>query len=201
MEQKKISIYLIDDEPELLKAVTKTFRHKNNWKVKCFENAEKCLEKLKKAPPDLIVADVNLPGLSGLDILKRVKMQNPAVPVLLITGYGDIPMAVKAVKEGAFDFIEKPFDEKVLINAVEKAVKKRTYFIKANQKGLTKSEIKVINQISIGKTNKEIAFEMGRSVRTIENHRYRLMKKLDVDNVADLIKKAVDMGLCSVNSP
>lgn len=196
MEQKQINIYLIDDEPTLLKAVTQTFRQKDEWQVKCFENGEDCLKKLKKNHPDILIADINLPGLNGMDILNAVKSQDSTIPVLLITGYGDIPLAVRAVKAGAFDFIEKPFDEDTLLNAVKKALKIRANFHKAKQKGLTKSEIKVVDQISKGKTNKQIAFEMGRSVRTIENHRYRLMRKLEVDNVADLVKKAVDMGLC-----
>jgi FixJ family two-component response regulator len=196
LEQKQINIYLIDDEPALLKAVTQTFRQKDEWQVKCFENGEDCLKKLKKNHPDILIADINLPGLSGMDILNAVKSQDSTIPVLLITGYGDIPLAVRAVKAGAFDFIEKPFDEDTLLNAVKKALKIRANFHKAKQKGLTKSEIKVVDQISKGKTNKQIAFEMGRSVRTIENHRYRLMRKLEVDNVADLVKKAVDMGLC-----
>lgn len=138
-----------------------------------------------------------MPVMDGLKLLEQAKRIRPQLPVLVITGYGDIPMAVKAIKIGAAEFIEKPLNESTFLPAVEAALKKGLFENRLIAKPLTKAETQILRQIAEGKTNKEIAFKMCRSIRTIENHRYRLMRKLNAQSTADLTKKAINMGLTS----
>jgi FixJ family two-component response regulator len=136
-----------------------------------------------------------MPGMDGIELLAQVKHIAPWLPVLVITGYGDIPMAVKALKLGASDFIEKPVDRQTLLSTVELLLSKVTPPDTLRGKALTRVEMGVLRLILDGKSNSEIAFLRHRSVRTIEDERCRIMHKLGVDNVVDLVKRAVAMGL------
>jgi len=136
-----------------------------------------------------------MPEMDGMELLTKARRLAPWLPILVITGYGDIPMAVAAIKAGAVDFIEKPLDKKSFLWKVKSILQQSTVDDSYRGKSLTESEMRVLKLIISGKSNKEIAYILHRSIRTIEVHRGHLMHKLDVDNVVDLVKRAAMMGL------
>ncbi len=191
-------IFFVDDEPQVLKAVGQTLGQLENCQIYCFEGGKSCLDALGRQACNLVIADVNMPKMDGLKLLEQIKRIRPKLDVILLTGYGDVPMAVKAIKAGAIDFIEKPLDEKTFLPMIEAALERSHSIGKTWERLLTKSEIEIIKRVVQGKSNKETAAELRRSVRTVENHRYRLMIKLDVRNTAELVTKALDLGICSL---
>lgn len=193
---KQPLVFVVDDEAPIRKALTQSLIY-IECKVESFESAEAALAVLKDHKCDLLITDVNMPGLNGLELLLEIRKLWPLLPVIVMSGYGDIPMAVKAVKKGAFDFIEKPLDEDTLVPLIKSALKQHYSEDPATKKPLTKTEKQILALIAAGKTNKEIAFELERSIRTIENHRHRMMKKLGVESSAELVKSAINLGLTS----
>jgi two-component system response regulator FixJ len=190
----KHHIFFVDDEPRVRELVGGTLEQAG-FRVSCFASAADCLEQLRADKCDLLVTDVKLPGMSGIELLTEVKRFTPSLPVLVVTGYGDIPMAVRVMKAGAADFIEKPLERQVLLSAVEFALKQITPTDPLSSKGLTRAEMRVLSMILDGKTNKETANLLHRSVSTVEVHRKHIMRKLGVDNIVDLVKQATAMGL------
>jgi len=191
---EKQHIFLVDDEPDVLKSIALTLRS-HRYLVSSFPSATECLKKLRRQDCDLIITDVRMPDMDGVELLGEVKRIVPYVPVLIITGYADIPMAVRAMKQGASDFIEKPFDKNDFIQKVESALDSGGYYGPRVDKPLTNVQRKVLRLILDGKSNKEIAGILNRSVRTVEVHRGKIMRKFDVDNIVDLVKKASGMDL------
>ncbi|MBN1456746.1 MAG: response regulator transcription factor [Sedimentisphaerales bacterium] len=196
-EPKKKIIFFIDDEPQVRKAVSKTLSQLDNCRVICLVDAESCLTELRRIKCDIVIADVNMPDMDGIELLKRIKELRPQMPVLIITGYGDVPMAAKAFKAGALDFVEKPLNEETLLPAVKNALSKLPPDNTPDINLLTKTEVKILKQIGTGKSNKQIAADIDRSIRTVENHRHRLMQKLGVKNAVELTKIAINMGLAT----
>ncbi|GAH45808.1 unnamed protein product [marine sediment metagenome] len=135
-----------------------------------------------------------MPEMDGIELLTEARRIVPSLPVLVITGYGDIPMAVKAVKAGALDFIEKPLDRQSFLSAVESVLKRNAWADPLLGKLLTRIEIKVLRFILKGKSNKEIAYLRNRSIRTIEDQRNHIFRKFGVDNLVDLTKRAAGDG-------
>ena len=190
----KQHIFFVDDEPDVQKVVGRTLEQAG-FKVSCFSRASDCLEQLRSRPCDLLITDVKLPEMDGIELLTKVKCIIPSLPVLVITGYGDIPMAVKALKAGASDFIEKPLNRKSFLSAVEFALKGNTRPHPLVNKVLTKTEMRILRLILDGKSNSEIAGLRNRSIRTIEDQRRRIMRKLGVDNSVDLVKQVAVVRL------
>lgn len=193
---KQRIIFVVDDEPKIAKAIGRTIEA-IDCKTRCFTSAFECLVTLEQDQCDLLVSDVNMPECNGLELLKRAKLLRPLLPVLMMSGYADIPMAVKAVKNGAIDFIEKPLDEITFLPLLLKSLPGDKN--SATTRPITAVERKVLSLVATGLTNKEIAYELSRSIRTIENHRQRLMRKLGVSSTAELVKVAVTMGLTEFN--
>ncbi len=191
---KPANIFLVDDEPLVCKAINQTLGELP-CKVRTFTRARDCLDAIRLAKCDLLITDVSMPEMDGIELLKAVKQLNPHLPVLLITGYGEIPLAVKAVKAGAFDFIEKPLDEETFLPMVQAALEQSFSARSSGGAALTKTEQKVLELIVDGKVNKEIAQILECSTRTVENHRYRMMRKLEVESTASLVRKALTAGL------
>jgi len=190
----KQRIFFVDDEPKVQELVGETLE-KAGFKASCFAGAADCLERLRTDKCDLLITDVKLPGMSGLELLAEVKRFFPSLSVVVITGYGDIPMAVRAMKAGAADFIEKPLEKLSLLSAVKFALEPITATDPLLRRGLTRAEMRVLRLILDGKTNKEAARLLHRSISTIEVHRKHIMRKLGVDNIVDLIKQATTIGL------
>ncbi len=191
-------IFFVDDEPKVRKAVGRTLEQLGS-KVSCFACAADCLEQLRSTTCDLLITDVKMPEMDGIELLAEARRIAPWLLVLVITGYGDIPMAVKAVKAGALDFIEKPLDRQGFLSIVESILKRNALADSLLGKLLTRTEMKVLRFILKGKSNKEIARLRHRSIRTIEDHRSCIFRKFGVDNLVDLTKRAAGMGL--VNLP
>jgi two-component system response regulator FixJ len=187
-------IFFVDDEPKVRKIVARTLEGLGS-RVSCFRCAADCLERLRRKSCDLLITDVKMPEMDGIELLIEAKKLIPWIPVLVVTGYGDIPMAVKAVKAGAVDFIEKPFDRQAFILAVESALKQTTPSDPLLGKSLTRAEVKVLHLILAGKNNREIASLLNRSKRTVEVHRSRIMRKVGADNLVSLVKRATVLGL------
>jgi two-component system response regulator TtrR len=190
----KAHIFIVDDNPDMLEVVS-LILESAGLGCTCFTNAGDCLQQLDTRDCDLLITDVQMPGKDGIELLTEAKHIVPWLPVLVITSYANIPMAVKAVKAGAFEFIEKPLDPETFLAKVEAALKQNGLANLMLGKQLSKAETVVLRLILHGKSNKEIAFVLNRSVRTIEVHRSHIMRKLDVDNVVDLVKRAAAIGL------
>jgi FixJ family two-component response regulator len=188
-------IYFVDDEPMIRKAVSASLSSLPDIEVHCFASGEECLQKLKQDDCDLLITDISMPGMDGIELLQKVKSIHPRLPVLVVTGYGDIPITVKAVQAGAIDFIEKPLDENTFLPIIMRIIDKQRRSGSSAGHPLTKAEMKVLQMVADGNSNKEIAYSLHRSVRTIENHRHRLMRKLHIDNTAGLVKIAIAMGM------
>ncbi len=187
-------IFFVDDEPAVRRSVSRTLEG-SGYKVSCFANAAACLEKLRMQSCDLLITDVRMPGMDGIELVRKAKHVVPWLPILVITGYGDIPMAVRVVKAGAAEFIEKPLQKQSFLASVQEALKQRDLGNLLKGKSLTKKEIAVLRLILQGRSNREMAQILHRSIRTVEDHRRRIMCKLDVSNVVDLVKRAAVMGL------
>jgi FixJ family two-component response regulator len=191
-------IFFVDDEPAVCRSVSQTLK-RSGYTVSCFADAADCLEQLRMQSCDLLITDVRMPGIDGIELVRRAKRIVPWLPILVITGYGDIPMAVRAVKAGATEFIEKPLQKQSFLAAVQAALSRQDLGNLLKGKSLTKKEIAILRLILEGRSNKEIAQILHRSIRTVEDHRRHIMRKLDVINVIDLVKRAAVMGL--VESP
>jgi two-component system response regulator FixJ len=190
----KQHIFLVDDEPKVGKVVGRILKQLG-LEVSYFACAADCLEQVISQRCDLLITDIKMPKMDGLELLKEIRHFAPWLPVLIITGFGNIPLAVAAVKGGALDVIEKPLVKKSFQFKVQSILQQRAFDDFYIGKPLTKSEMNVLKLIIDGKSNKEIARLLYRSVRTVEVHRSHLMHKLGVDNLAGLIKHAVLMGL------
>lgn len=187
------TVFVIDDDEEIRRAL-KWLLESVKLNVICFESAALFLEQFNPSAQGCIVTDVRMPLLSGLQLLERLKALNNRLPVIVITGHGDIPMAVKAMKMGAIDFIIKPFNDQNLLEKIQVAVASNAvnneFEVDAHLSypDLTKREKEVVTLIAQGMLNKQIALELNISISTVEFHRSRLMKKLGAKNLAQLIK-------------
>ena len=187
-------IFFLDDEPTIC-VVVKEALEDSNFTVSCFDNPTECLARLHSEKCDLLITDLKMPEKDGIELLMDVQHLAPWVPVLIITGYGDTQTAVKAMKAGAVDFIEKPLEKKNFIRKIKSILKQHVSTHPDLGTSLTWTEKKILQLIIDGKSNKEIAIILNRSVRTVEVHRAHIMHKLGSDNLFDLIKRVAAMGL------
>mgnify|MGYP000279158904 CR=1 FL=1 len=188
------AIHIVDDDPSVRDALSVVFTLEG-YSVCVFSNAGDFLAAARVGTPDCVLLDVHMPGKSGLAVLKELGGVGFAAPVFIISGQGDIPMAVRAIKDGAFDFIEKPFDADTVVRRVEEAVAAERRRPMENgaeadllPDTLTPRERDVLREITAGATNKEAGRKLGISPRTIEVHRARIMEKLGARNTADLMR-------------
>jgi two-component system response regulator FixJ len=181
-------IFLVDDEPDVRLVVSRTLESLG-FRVTCFSSGTDCLRQLRSQRCDLLIADVKMSGMDGLELLNKVKRMIPSLPILIVTGYGDIPMVVTALKAGASDFLEKPLDMQSLQSTVASLLAPDSRPHPPANQALTKIEADVLQLILEGKSNSEIAKIMCRSHRTIEDHRANILRKFDVDNLVDLVRQ------------
>lgn len=187
-------IFFLDDEPTVRQVIKETLED-SNYIVSCFDSPIECLAKLRSKKCDLLITDLKMPEKDGIELLMDVQHLAPWVPVLMITGYGDIPTAVKAMKAGAVDFIEKPLEKKNFVHKIQSILNKNVSSHSYLGTSLTRTEKKILHLVIDGMSNKEIAVLLHRSARTIEVHRAHIMHKLGVDNLVDLVKRVAKMGL------
>jgi two-component system response regulator FixJ len=188
-------IYLVDDDEAVRDALGMLFRS-IGLRYEAYGSALDFLEHYDSRRPSCLVADVRMPGLSGLELQQRLNEQHKEIPIIFITGHGDVPMAVTAMRSGAADFIQKPFRDQDLIDRIHKALDRD----RERRKGraaedairerlalLTPRETEVMQRVARGQANKVIAMDLGVSQRTVELHRARVMKKLRLRSVAELV--------------
>jgi two-component system response regulator FixJ len=191
---KDAQVVFVDDEPKVCDAVRKTLE-RAGVNVRCFPSAEDCLAYLVEKRCDLLVTDVRMPGQDGLELVREARRQLPWLPVVVVTGYGDVPMAVRALRSGAADFLEKPLDREVLLRVVQTQLRRGAPQSTLFDLALTKTEMKVLHLILDGRNNRDIAAALHRSPRTVEVHRSNLMHKLGASNIVELLRRAADAGL------
>lgn len=195
---RSVKLYLIDDDPAVLRSLC-ALLSAHGFNALPFESAEVFLESFDPNEPGCILLDIKMPGLSGLQLQEKLKQQRSTMPVIILTGHGDVPVAVQAMKNGAVDFIEKPVNVEELLGSIGVAVGRLgnklvpplpQEEIARRFASLTTREREVLDHLVLGKINKQIASDLGISQRTIEVHRARLQKKMKARNLADLIRLA-----------
>jgi len=195
-EQK---IYVIDDD-EALRDSLVWLLESSGYRVAAYESAELFLSTYNAAMTGCLVLDVRMPGMSGLELFEELSRRHCTLPVIFITGHGDVPMAVSAVKKGAVDFIEKPFGDRDMLGLIEQCLaaearsrgKRRLEAETARRLDhLTQREREVLDLIIAGKLNKQIADVLGISIKTVEVHRARVMEKMGARSLAELVQHVI----------
>ena len=192
-------VFVVDDEPAVCAAVQDTLDD-CEIAVRCFIHPAECLAQLRSGRCDLLITDLEMPEENGMDLLREVRELAPWIPVLMVAGYGDIPTAVKAMKCGAVDFIEKPFGKDGFVQEVNLLLERSRTVPLDGFRALTRMEMKVLRLVVKGVSNKEIAGAVKRAVRTVEAHRASVMHKLGVRNLIELIKLASVIGLVDLTT-
>lgn len=196
-------VHVIDDDDALRESLTFLLRSAR-IEVRDYASAAVFLDALPDLSESCVVTDVRMPGVSGIDLLKRLKELKLAAPVIVITGHGDVPLAVEAMKIGAADFLEKPFDDEALLASVRSALKQQAgeskqrlerTEIDSRLAGLSNRERDVLVGLVAGRANKQIAFGLGISPRTVEIYRSNLMDKMQAESLSDLVRMALIAGL------
>lgn len=194
-------VYVIEDD-EVNRALMRDLFESVDLKVSLYESGNRFLEAMPVSGPGCILLDVRMPGISGLDLQTIVAKEIRDLPVIIVTAHGDTQMAVRAMKEGAFDFIEKPINNQILLDTVNKALEESAKLgsemseqaaIQARLDFLTPRENDVLLMIAKGKLNRQIAFDLGITQRTVEVHRARVMEKMQAKTVADLLRTVMSL--------
>jgi FixJ family two-component response regulator len=197
------TIGLVDDEPGMLRALRRLLRMKG-FAVRTFASPEVFLAGLADAHLDCVVLDVAMPGLNGLDLQVRLKILDARLPVIFLSGQGDIPMSVRAIKAGAVNFLTKPVEQKELLAAVQVALmegerdqakNKLLADLRARMERLTPRELEVWRHVITGKLNKQMAADLGVGEMTIKIHRMRITEKMGLASVAELLCAAQQLGI------
>lgn len=193
----KPHIFVVDDEPGMLEVVS-LILEQVEFQCTCFTNADDCLRHLHTQICDLLITDVKMPDIGGMELLRRAKQIVPWLPVIMMTSYASVSMSVQALKAGAANFIEKPIEMKTLLATVKSALAQNDLANVLRGEQLTNVEMTVLCLILQCGGNDEIAHILQRPVSTIESHRSDIMRKLGVSSAADLERRASAMGLDSI---
>lgn len=193
-----MTVFIVDDD-EAVRRSTAWLIESIGIIVHTFINADEFFEKYK-GEQGCIIMDVRMPGMSGLEAQEEMQIRDIKLPLIFITGHGDVPMAVRALQRGAFDFIEKPFNDQLLLDSVQRGLKRNNEILQSflhdqsidkRIAALTPREKEVMKRVTDGKPNKVIAIELNVSIKTVEVHRARMMEKMAVRSVAELVKTAL----------
>jgi len=196
MVDAEATVFVVDDDPSLLKLIRKLLESSGR-RVETFTSAAEFLEAWKGDRPGCLVLDVRMPGMSGLALQERLSADQISIPVLIVTGFGDVPVAVQAMRQGAFDFIEKPFSGQMLIDRIEAALQEdsRRRLARGQRddvlrrvRSLTPRERQVMDLVVQGRPNKSVGSALGLSPKTVEVHRANVMKKMAAGSLAELVR-------------
>jgi two-component system, LuxR family, response regulator FixJ len=192
-------VFVVDDDGAVRDSLTLLLKL-SGYAVEAYDSATRFLAEAKPSTRDCLIADIRMPEMDGLELQQELIRRQSALPVIVVTGHGDIPLAVQAMKAGAVDFLEKPFAREVMLAAVRRALERKTQSavsdVAQDEIGrrlaqLTEREREVYDRVVAGKQSKVIAHELGTSPRTIEIHRARMMQKMQARNLQDLVRMAI----------
>jgi FixJ family two-component response regulator len=203
MSQATPIVFVVDDDISIRESLELLIRCQG-WQPQLFATAQEFLALPRVLAPSCLILDVSLPGLNGLDLQKQVAVERTEMPIIFITGYGDVPMTVRAMKAGAQEFLTKPFNDEVLLAAIRQALERSRIALgrememqglKGRYLSLTGRERQVMALVASGKANKQVGSELGISEITVKAHRGKVMEKMKADSIADLVKMAAKLRL------
>jgi two-component system, LuxR family, response regulator FixJ len=202
MKERSPTVFIVDDD-EAVRSSLRLLIKSVGLIPSALASAREFLEKYDPAQPGCLVLDVRMPDMSGLELQEQLNRQGAVIPVIFITGHGDVPMAVEAMQAGAFDFLQKPFRDQDLIDRIQRALEKdrsnravlnERSLIRERLETLTPREREVLEMVSSGKPNKIMAADLGVSQRTVEIHRARVMEKMGASSLAQLVRMVMDLA-------
>jgi len=197
------TVFVVDDDLSVRESLEFLIQDEG-WHAETFTSAEEFIRSAREFAPSCLVLDISMPGLNGLDLQKRLAVERPNMPIIFLTGYGDIPRTVQAMKAGAVEFLTKPFSDSTLLSAVGKAIARSTALVardaelralKSRYARLTTREREVMALVVVGKANKEVAYELGISEITVKAHRGSMMRKMEADSLPELVNQATRLRL------
>jgi FixJ family two-component response regulator len=197
------AVYVVDDDVSVRESLELLIRTAG-WHPELFASAQAFLDHPPASVPNCLVLDLSLPGLNGLELQKRVMAARPEMPIIFITGHGDVPKTVQAMKAGAIEFLTKPFPDDVLLNAIRLALERSRSFLgktaeiqdlRDRYASLTPREQQVMKLVVDGLLNKQVGGELGISEITVKAHRGKVMQKMKADSLPDLVKMAGKLGV------
>jgi two-component system response regulator FixJ len=195
----KPTVYVVDDD-QAVRDGLKALLTVSGYLVEPFDSAESFLAAIDRGATGCAILDIRMPGMNGLELQRELKRRGMALPVVIVTGHGDVPLAVAALKAGAVDFIEKPFDSDALLSSIEEALRRGAAALASafdrdtvatRVAQLTPREREVLDLVVAGHPNKVVADRLGIAVRTVEIHRARVMEKMQARNLSELIRMAI----------
>ena len=207
MSQAVPIVFVVDDDISVRESLESLLRCEG-WQPEIFASAPEFLARPRVQTPSCLILDVSLPGLNGLELQKRVAVERTEMPIIFITGHGDVPMTVRAMKAGAQEFLTKPFSDEVLLAAIRQALERSRIALgrememqglKGRYASLTARERQVMALVASGKPNKQVGSELGISETTVKAHRGRVMEKMKADSIADLVKMAGKLRLTRIS--
>jgi len=207
MSQAPPIVFVVDDDVSVREPLEALLRCEG-WQPETYASASEFLARPRAQTPSCLILDVSLPGLNGLDLQKRVAAERTEMPIIFITGHGDVPMTVRAMKAGAQEFLTKPFSDDVLLAAIRQALERSRIALgrememqglKDRYASLTGRERQVMALVAAGKPNKLVGSELGITEITVKAHRGKVMEKMKADSIADLVKMAGKLRLTRVS--
>ena len=202
-------VFVVDDDISVRESLEALINWAG-WKVKTFESAQAFLDHPRSSSPSCLLLDVSMPGLNGLELQKLVAEDRIDMPIIFITGHGDIPMTVQAMKAGAVEFLTKPIDDETLLSSIRHAIdlsraalgnETDSRELRELYASLTPREREVMTMVASGLLNKQVGLKLGISEVTVKAHRGKMMTKMKADSLADLVRMSVRLGLAPASNP
>ena len=200
---QETTVYVVDDD-QMVRESLEWLLQSVKLPVKLYEQGQDFLDHYQPGSPGCVVLDVRMPGINGMDLHRMLRERDPDVPVIIVTGHADVPMAIRAMKAGAFDFIEKPYNDQHMLERVQAAIAQHQDLWREREESvglrqrfdeLTPREDQVMRAVLRGHPNKRIAVDLGISIKTVELHRNHVMSKLGVRTATELVRLAIKAGI------